>query len=767
MRAMLALRSAVLVPALLLAACTGDPKSPRVPATPPHVAGLDVLAGTTAKGRVLLHTLRCVACHAAPEVRLDPAPSLSNVSTRLSPDYVVRFLADPHGTEPGTVMPAVAPHRSDQERKADAAAITAFLFEDPAAVEAASLGAGPEVVAEGRIHYERLGCAACHAPLDGPDGDPTGSAPLADLGAKYTREGLRAFLLDPLEHRPAGRMPDMRLDPAEAHALSVALGAKPGTASVSGRDPQLVARGRARFEELGCAACHDGVTSGGVQPARTLASLDPASTTGCLSGVDGSWPAYDLDDAQRDQLRAALAAPATPDDEDGTAEILAARQCFACHARAGRGGVTAARDRFFTTEDERTGSASRLPPPLDHVGEKLTPAWLQKAIAHGQEQRAYVTTRMPGFGAALAAELAPRLTAADAVADPEFPALPDGDEERRAVRDLGMNLVGDRGLNCIACHTFGGESVGAMAAIDLAATTGERLTRGFFHRYLLEPTRYRPDTLMPTFFAGGKSPLPELADGDITRQIDAMWTYLAEGRNTRRPPGLRSPPVVLEVGDRPVILRRRLQRTGKRGISVGLPGGVNFAFDAETIALHQVWWGEFLDASPVFHGQGSGEARILGRDLAVLPVGPTVVAALGDGEAWPTATRRELGQELGGYDLDAGGHPTFRYALPGVAIEDAPRPDAQEGARTDLVRKLRLTPGEGAPERVFVLLARDAKLVADGASFRVGERLGIQIVGADPIVVSAGEAQELRVAVPLGTDPIEVSIRYSFLEEGR
>jgi mono/diheme cytochrome c family protein len=766
MRAMLVLRSAALGSALLLVACGADP-TPRGSAAPPRVAGLDVLADAAARGRVLLRTLRCAACHEAADAQLDAAPDLTNVASRLSPDYVERFLADPHGVEPGTVMPDLARTRVSAERSADAAAITAFLFASASPTEVASLGDGPEVEAEGRTHYERLGCAACHAPLDGEDSDPSGSAPLADLGSKYTREGLRAFLLDPLEHRPSGRMPDLRLDPAEAHALSVALGAKPGAVSVSGRDPQLVARGRARFEELGCAACHAGVTSGGVQPARTLASLDPASTTGCLSGVDGSWPAYDLDDTQRAQLRAAVASPAVPEGEDGIAEILAARQCFACHARAGRGGVAAARDRFFTTEDERTGSASRLPPPLDHVGEKLTPAWLEKAVAHGQEQRAYVTTRMPGFGAALAAELAPRLTATDALADPEFPTLPDGDEERRAVRDLGMNLVGDRGLNCIACHTFGGESVGAMAAIDLAATTGERLTRGFFHRYLLEPTRYRPDTLMPTFFAGGKSPLPELADGDITRQIDAMWTYLAEGRNTRRPPGLRSPPVVLEVGDRPVILRRRLQRTGKRGISVGLPGGVNFAFDAETLALHQIWWGDFLDASPVFHGQGSGEARILGRDLAVLPLGPAVVSALGEGETWPQATRRELEHQLGGYDLDAMGNPTFRYALPGVEIEDAPRAAAQEGTRTDLVRKLRFTPGEGAPERVFVLLARDAKLARDGTSCRVGERLRIQVTGADPTLAPAGEAQELRIAVPLGIDPVEVSIRYSFLEEGR
>jgi cbb3-type cytochrome oxidase cytochrome c subunit len=757
-------RPAHLLLGLFLSACGG--RSEVATEAAPHVAGLGTLESPAAQGRVLMRALRCGACHegAGP---VDPGPDLTKIGERLDRDYVARFLIDPHGVEPGTVMPDLARGRSTAERGADAHALAAFLFSASGAPAAAGdLGSGPDVVEAGQRHYHELGCAACHAPLDGPDGDPDGSAPMADVAQKYHLEGLRAFLLDPLEHRASGRMPDLALTPAEAHAIAVAMGARPAKA-VDPSDEAFVRSGRERFVALGCASCHAGIADGAASAARPLAALDASSKNGCLSGEVGVWPSFDLDAEQIAAVRAALGSPETPAGEEGIAEWMAARQCFACHARGGRGGVVASRDRFFTTVDERTGSASRLPPPLDHVGEKLTPAWLHRAIAHGQEQRAYVTTRMPGFGAAFAGELAARLTEADKVADLEFPPAPESDEDRRAFRDLGMTLVGDQGLNCIACHTFGGESVGAMAAIDLAATTGERLTRGFFHRYLREPTRYRPDTLMPTFFAGGKSPLPELADGDITRQIDAMWTYLAEGRNTRKPRGLRSPPVVLAVEDRPVILRRKLQRTGKRGISVGLPGGVNFAFDAETLALHQVWWGDFLDASPVFHGQGSGEARILGRDLAVLPLGPAVVA-LGSGEEpWPTATRRELGHELLGYDLDADGYPTFRYSLPGVSIEDTARPAMREGAPPDLVRKIRFTRGEGSPDSVTALVARDPKLVADGTRFRIGARLGVAIVGAEPVLLPAGEELELRIPVRIGADPAEISITYSLVEEGR
>ena len=51
----------------------------------------------------------------------------------------------------------------------------------------------------------------------------TASVPLGRLAEKYTVNELAAFLRDPLKARPAGRMPSLKLDAAEARAIAMYL----------------------------------------------------------------------------------------------------------------------------------------------------------------------------------------------------------------------------------------------------------------------------------------------------------------------------------------------------------------------------------------------------------------------------------------------------------------------------------------------------------------------------------------------------------------
>ena len=70
-------------------------------------AGADQAAG----GRVLLEELDCTACHQADatlaaQLLPRPAPVLDNVGSRVRPEYLLAFVAHPHETKPGTLMPA-------------------------------------------------------------------------------------------------------------------------------------------------------------------------------------------------------------------------------------------------------------------------------------------------------------------------------------------------------------------------------------------------------------------------------------------------------------------------------------------------------------------------------------------------------------------------------------------------------------------------------------------------------------------------------------
>jgi mono/diheme cytochrome c family protein len=781
------LLSLSLISTIALPSCA-DRAQP-LPTAPPVVAGL-AQSGLDVRGRglVLLDELGCTACHAndPPTTSTLPrGPELATVGNRVRPDYLVDFLTHPGGVEPGTPMPDLLHGLGDTARKNVATNLSHYLrsFAAPAAPSAADATIDAAAAATGRALYHEIGCVACHAPRDADGGELAlpNSVPMAPLARKYTHAALYEFLLAPHTARPSRRMPDLRLAPAEAHALThFLLSAKAPVASATTNaadhrpDAERIAAGRAEFAARGCAHCHalaDPLRAAAPSP-KPLATLDP--TRGCLGEAAGSWPRYALTAEQRTDLAAALrdhAAPRT--DEQRLQQMLVSNHCTACHQRDGLAGIADDRQRFFTSRDASLGEDGRLPPTLTLVGAKLQRGWLRDAIAHGQMARPYLRTRMPAFGPDLAERLTGLLANTDTLPPVAIAPLPEDDKQRRAVTDLGRTLVGDKGMNCITCHTFAGDQVGTMGAIDLVDSTGQRLRPEWFAHFLREPFRFRPGTLMPRFFVDGTSVRPELADGDAARQIDAMWHYLAEGRNVGKPSGMRHPPIELVVDREAVLLRRSAQHTGKRAISVGLPHAVNLTFDAERLAMNQIWWGRFVDAAPVWTSQGSGQVHLLGKPRHALPNGPAFAILAGRDDAWPAADRRELGHRFLGYDLDAMQRPTFRYTCGPVEIADAPIEQPVElpaGAGAEARSRLRRTWTFRSDQATTLQFraALDARIddLGDGL-VQVGASLRLRLPPASFRILPAGEQRELRVEIVVPPTGATLSIDYTSDEVGK
>ena len=264
-----------------------------------------------------------------------------------------------------------------------------------------------------------------------------------------------------------------------------------------------------------------------------------------------------------------------------------------------------------------------------------------------------------------------------------------------------------------------------MLSVDLVETTTQRLQKDWFYHYMINPVRFRPGTIMPLFFPGGQATNTDVLGGDSKKQINALWHYLDKGRNVRKPRGLTRPRMHVAVDPKfAVMLRRSAQNTGKRGISVGLPTGVHFTFDAETLALNQVWWGQFIDTGGVWGGQGSGKVRPLERERGLLPLGP-VFASLPKLDApWPTATRRELGQRFRGYTLDERRRPTFEYDVEGVRVLDKSVGVRVDGKPSVLRRTLTF---RGEPKSLAFRVALDEKVTAVGDVLRVGRWLDVRL----------------------------------------
>ena len=656
-------------------------------------------------GAVLVDELRCAACHEGLGEPL-PGPDLTDVGGRVSRAYLARFLADPAGTQPGTKMPHGVPTAADAE------VLAAFLVGTSSARRAGGV-ADPALVEQGRTLFHSVGCVACHAPRQAPPGDTrVPAAPeapgLDHVPAKYDLEGLAAFLFEPLRTRPSGRMPDLALSRGEARALASYLldGVPPEFLAPPPEQGEVLA-GRKRFDELGCASCH---THPAADPAPPRRAAPKGKGAGCLDPA-GAGARYDLSTAQRESLGEALGAPA-PDAAERLARSLTQLNCISCHERDDYGGVDPELAAYFGTDEPDLGKDASVPPTLTLAGAKLRRDWLSLVLLDGKSVRPYMHTRMPRFGDANVGHLPALFEELDLGQVQPYPwREPERGDEDRAWRDAGRGLLGNQGLACIACHDFNGKPSPTFNGVDLILSP-ERLRYDWFARFLISPQRYRPGVVMPESWPSGVAAHDGFLEGSTEAQVQAIWHYLRLGRSAADPSGIRVERARLLVEDRVRTYRGRSGVAGFRGVAVGYPGGLSYAFDAYSGALAAIWRGEFVSVN--WQSQGAGDFNPIGRPARLAR--DVAFARLADEEApWPLlpVTTKEQpvdpgptypwdnGYQFLGYHLDDADVPTLRYRTGAVTVQDTSSV-LLEGERPVLRRTLTLT--APAAETVYLLL---------------------------------------------------------------
>jgi cytochrome c553 len=604
---------------------------------------------TAEGGRLLYSELGCVNCHGGvtglPTMR---GPELATVTQRVRSEWLRKFVADPASVHPGAVMPQVLAKADDKTL----VAIEHYL----ASLKPKTASKGPAKIlhvngARGGELFNTLGCVACHAPGKGfvpPDGLPKDtefthrSVAFGDLKAKYSLDSLGAFILDPLKVRTDGRMPKTTMERQDSIDIAGYLLEFQGSdgrldnpvVSVAA-DKALAIAGRKAVIAAQCAACHDLPKDAAAKPVA-LKTTDG----GCLDADHAKGPRYALSAAQRAALKLFLAKKDEAASPKLAADLtLQALNCVACHERDGLGGPDAARKPYFQG-DHNLGDTGRYPPPLTGVGGKLRPEWLAKVLAGENRVRPYLKTKMPQYGAATA-ELGKLLGVADARAPLKFEG---GDDT------AGRKLLGTQGgAGCITCHRWGDRPSLGIQGPDIS-NIASRLQEGWLKEYLINPAGYRPGTLMPSFWPGGKSFNPAILGGDTDKQIAAIYKF-AESANGE-PEGFpqnRNGEFEIVPKDRPVVQRAFLDGVGVRAILVGFPTGVHLAYDGDKGGPGLAWKGRFFDAYLTWFSRFPTFEK---------PIGEQVVA-------WPKPAGRFLG-----YRLDAKGNPTFLNEQGGVKVEE-------------------------------------------------------------------------------------------------
>lgn len=623
-------------------------------------------------GLLLLAELNCTACHAAPaswQQRLSakPGPSLEGIGSRLDADTLWLFVRSPQNRKKGTQMPGLFHGAEGDDEKVEALVeYLGSLRKDLPAVPAGDAERGKDL-------YHKVGCVACHEP--GKDVRPpkaaadaevekpgNASVPIA-LADAYDFTALSHFLHAPLSMRPSGRMPDMRLTEQEASDIAAYLHtgriSEKATARAALKLPkQTAAKGRAVFEQMNCIACHkvDSVVASKSTTTKPLKALSPA--LGCMAEKQPSGtPRFDLNDLEKRALTLALKLIQQQDAPQLTAQEkvdwqLTRLNCYACHDRDGKGGPEDPRAQYFGVNDpgaESLGHLANLPPTLDKAGRKLTRGWFEKILwGTGGSVRPYMDTHMPSFGRDQTEMLIAWLNEADALQKPVQIDVSGLAKHHRA--EAGRQLLGAKGLACVACHGLKDRKSLGPPVIRLTHTV-ERLQPEYFKELLLNPQATQTGTVMPPMFVGRKT-----ADKDI----ESIWTYLREIDGQPLPEGLMSSAdfeLKPDVERRPIVFRSFIEGAGSHAVGVGFPGGLNAAFDAKTSRWTIIWKGRFLDAMSNWQDRTMPPIKPLGTDIKELP------AAIGT-------------RVFRGYTLDKDGIPTFRYLEDGQPVEDTLRPTA-------------------------------------------------------------------------------------------
>jgi mono/diheme cytochrome c family protein len=631
----------------------------------------------TRRGRALLEKKGCVNCHHGPRERVGfrlapPIEGPSGIGARLGGAWLERWILSPRALKPGADMPDLL--GTGATAQAEARALAHYLVglgqhAEPAEDE--PLAREPQVLAEGRRIFHTRGCVACHGALESPrevfandvlEGEaPSVDVPahFGDLRGKWRPRALAQMLVDPIQAFPDGRMPSLGLTQAEADLVATYLLSQWGSAEPFAPDAVLAERGRELFMMRRCGACH---LIEGIQPgAPALAALRPEQG-GCLDPAHPSAPRYLLLPEERAALyggiaSAAAAAGARGGLFDAAQRTLERLSCAACHVIDGQGGLPELLRPYFVSSDERVdlGDEGRLPPDLSHVGFKLNHAWLAEVLARGGRSRTYLEARMPSFAPSALGALAEELVRREGIEPGADAPEPEASNELVLA---GRALLGHENLGCMSCHVYRDFPPTGTPGADITRFA-ERLRFEWFRSFMHNPQRYEPGSRMPDFATGGLSSLRTVFDGDMARQIDALWAAFSLGDAMPVPEGVeRGRGLTIQVGERPIVLRTFLEDVGSRGIAIGLQVGVHFAFDAERGRLAYAWRGDFLDASGAWAGRGGtivgGQGPVVWRapaGLALIPHG----TPRPEWEHWPDGRA----DRFRGYRLDAAGNPSF------------------------------------------------------------------------------------------------------------
>jgi len=614
------------------------------------------------RGRSAFTAYRCNRCHVRQQdLRAAAGPDLTAIGLGVQRDWLVSMLRNPRGPSAHARMPDFA------FTQTEAQAVAAFLTSGTEPRRLPKLKKTKETDRqEGQLLLHGLGCLACHQHGQLGTAAPHSGGDLSHIGSKRSAEWLQEWLRDPASLNRDHRMPVFPLTKPQRRQLAVALAAlrDPSQAAPAPRagpapEADQIALGRQLVEAARCAACHR-------IPQITVAKTQLPDLAN-VNGIDWSrscvgqqpnrrvrqpkFPAKIAADI-RAYVQSRGGALSAPSAFDRGRSLMERSNCLACHPRGtGQGFAEWSGQIAASVPGLARQSESMIPPSLTAIGDKLVDAALRASVTGSpSEQRLpWLRIRMPRFrhSAEELDDISTYLIEHDRI-PAQAAATPRPTVARDARLLAGHNLVGARGLNCVACHQIGKfqpRNVALGTRGSELLMPGKRLRQEYFLRWTRSPLRIVPGMEMPSYLKS----VPGVLDDNIDTQLSAIWDALNDPNFTiPTSPSAVEQFLVTRAGDPARIVRDVLTHPNpaphnftSRPLAVGLENGHTLVLDMDTFCVRQWLLGDMArqrTEGKSWYWDAAGVAL-----MSDFPLSPDVLVYRG-GQTEPIAPRVRQGR---------------------------------------------------------------------------------------------------------------------------
>jgi len=217
-------------------------------------------------------------------------------------------------------------------------------------------------------------------------------------------------------------------------------------------------------------------------------------------------------------------------------------------------------------------------------------------------------------------------------------------------------------------------------------------------------------------------------------------------------------PITIKVTNTPEVQRCFIEHKETKkthAIAVGLVEKINYAYDLSTASLLQVWSGNFIDVTPMWHSRGKEQTGIPGGFIIASHGNLDFAFLQNENQNWPQKIDENFKQV--GYKLKNNKTPLFLFNINGAEISDSFISLSQEKRSLNRIIHIKTekTIWHKIAEGETIKELSNKTFIINDESYYIDFSNNKTIT---PIIRSKNGQEELLVKIPTGEQSINYSI---------